>query len=120
MQQESLFEQVVGLTRIEVLKSYDRAFARDAFGQMDESALAFLIRSLDPNGDDLTLEIQTDGTDVADLVWEEMEQSAREDWNAFSYFVVLERTSGKLKALYVSPDWPSAESFAKQRLALLQ
>jgi hypothetical protein len=119
-QQESFLEQNVGQTQIEVLKSYDESFAREAFVQMDESALAFLVRSLDPNGDELTLEMRHNDPDFADAVWEEMRQGAREDWNAFSYFVVVERASGLSKALYVSPDWPSAESFAKQRLAVLQ
>lgn len=44
--QTTFFDEIIGGTRVEVLKSYDEAFAREAFEQMDEDALAFLVRSL--------------------------------------------------------------------------
>ena len=46
-----------------------------------------------------------------------MLDSAREDGNLLSFFVVSEAQNGISKHLYVSPDWPSAEAFAKKRVA---
>jgi hypothetical protein len=52
-----------------------------------------------------------------DFIWEELCKAAREDVrldpSLYSFFVVSEITAGKAKDLFVSPDWPSAEEFAK-------
>ena len=48
-----------------------------------------------------------------------MEQ-AREDGNLLSFFIVNETVGPHRESLYVSPDWPSAEAFAKERLASAQ
>ena len=42
---------------------------------------------------------------------------ARERDNLFSFFVVNEIKGGHSESLYVSPDWPSAEDFAKRYLS---
>jgi hypothetical protein len=46
--QEVFFEQQIGERRIEVLKSYDQAYAREAFKNMDEEALQQLWTALKP------------------------------------------------------------------------
>jgi hypothetical protein len=33
-----------------------------------------------------------------------------------SFFVVVETNAGKAEELYVTPDWPSAEVFARNRI----
>ena len=45
--QEVFLQEQVGDQRIEVLKTYDPAYARDVFQEMDEGALATLWNSLD-------------------------------------------------------------------------
>jgi hypothetical protein len=44
-------------------------------------------------------------------------EHAREDGNLLSFFIVNETNGRHSESLYVSPDWPSAESYAKQRLS---
>ena len=105
-QEETYFDQQVGNKRVVVLKSYDKLFAREAFEQMMPEALEFL---------EGTLNLTSHG-DV-EVLWEGIEDGAREDWNAFSYFIVSETASGPAASIFVSSDWPSAEAFATQRLA---
>jgi hypothetical protein len=45
--------------------------------------------------------------------------AAREDGNMLSFFVVSEATGDSSKGVYVSPDWPSAEAFAKSRVTAI-
>lgn len=120
-QQEIFFEQVTGERRIEVLKTYDRSYAREAFGNMDESAQAYLWSSLgiDENYDPTDLPPRHD-PDSEDFLWEELLEAAREDGNLLSFFVVNEATRNSSKSLYVSPDWPSAEAFARKRATGVQ
>jgi hypothetical protein len=115
----SFLEQTIGNTKVEVLKSYDGAFAREAFDQMDEEALRFLAETLDLDASERHLS-RPDDPDYADSIWEEMNDGAREDWNSFSYFIVAEESAGKTSPLFVSADWPSAEAFAKRRISFLQ
>ena len=51
------------------------------------------------------------------FLWDEMVDQARERDNLFSFFVVNEIKGGHSESLYVSPDWPSAEDFAKRYLS---
>ena len=104
-QQETYFDQRANGKRVMVLKSYDRQFAREAFDRMNAPALKFLQTRLD-------IEERED----TEALWEEMEEGSREDWNAFSYFVVTEAIAGSPASVFVSPDWPTAEAFAQQRL----
>ena len=97
--------------RVQVLKVYDVSYARSCFEEMDESALAFLSKSLDlGNKYDL-------GEHVSSLEWEDVAEEAREDGNTLSFFVVVEESASDSRRVYVSPDWPSAEEFARHRLA---
>lgn len=54
-----------------------------------------------------------------DFLWDELLDSAREYGNEVSFFIVNEIHSVRSESLWVSPDWPSAESFARDRLSLL-
>ena|ERR1700690_1945163 len=112
--QEMFFEQVAGDRRVEVLKTYDRIYAREAFGDMDEAAQAFLWNSLGINEayDAADFPSRQDAGSE-DFLWEELLEVAREDGNLLSFFVVNEANGPRSRSLYVSPDWPSAEAFAK-------
>jgi hypothetical protein len=117
-QQEMFFEQVAGDRRVEVLKTYDRSYAREAFGDMDDAAQAFLWNTLGINeASDATDVPSREDAGSEDFLWEELLEAAREDGNSLSFFVVSEANGPRSRSLYVSPDWPSAEAFAKSRLA---
>jgi hypothetical protein len=113
--QEVFHELVVAGTHIEVLKVYDEAYAREVFGNMGAAARKVLWDSLaiEANFEDAP---NVDDPGAEDFLWDELLESAREDGNQLSFFVVNESTGGKTDSLYVSPDWPSAEAFAKSRL----
>jgi len=115
-QQETFFEQTTGDTRVQVLKSYDAAYAREAFSLMDAEALSFLGHSLHAQGAVSTDLPSPDDEQFADSLWQEVEDGAREDWNSFSYFIVIEKKGSETVARFVSSDWPSAEAFAKKLL----
>jgi hypothetical protein len=117
--QELFFEQVIGSRRIEVLKTYDQQFAREAFDNMDEKAQMHLWNSLKPEDiyDPEGLPTLAGAEDRSAFLWDELIDQAREDWKTFSYFVVNESKADLTKSLYVSADWPSAEAFAKDRMA---
>ena len=109
--QEIFFTERNGNTLVEVLKSYDTVFAREAFEEMDEDSLSFLGKSLDLPTDGVAEEVGPEG------LWEEVQEGARETWNTFSYFVVNKAVDGRSRNLFVSSDWPTAEAFAKHALA---
>ena len=122
-QQELFLEQIIGDRRIEVLKTYDQQYAREAFSNMDELALRSLWNALKPEDiyDPANLPSLDDPNDVSGeaeaFLWDEMVDQARERDNLFSFFVVNEVKGGHSESLYVSPDWPSAEDFAKRHLS---
>jgi hypothetical protein len=117
-QQEMLFEQVAGDRRVEVLKTYDRSYAREAFGDMDEAAQAFLWNSLGINEAYDAADVPSrEDAGSGDFLWEELLEAAREDGNLLSFFVVSEANGPRSRSLDVSPDWPSAEAFAKSRIS---
>ena len=117
-QQEVFFAQTTGERRVEVLKTYDQRYALEVFNGMDEFAQTHLWESL---GMDEAYEsagvAPTRGPVEADFLWEELLDAAREDGSLFSFFVVKEENGTIPETLYVSPDWPSAEAFAKKRIA---
>ena len=121
--QETFFEQETGGRRVEVLKTYDQAYAREAFGSMDDEAQRRLWDVLKPEEiyDPAGLPRLGDPADVNGeaeaFLWDELLEQAREDGNQLSFFVVSETNGSRSENLYVSPDWPSAEAFAKERLA---
>lgn len=117
--QELFFEQENGGRRVEVLKSYDQAYAREAFGSMDEDGQKRLWSVLNPEqtyeSDDLPKLGDPEGEGEA-FLWDELVEQAREEGSLTSFFVVNETVNRQTSCLYVSPDWPSAEAFAKERL----
>ena len=121
--QEIFFEQSVSGARIEVLKSFDQSYAREAFKDMDEEALQRLWEVLKPeeiyDPAELPSLSDLDGEGEA-FLWDELLEQAREDGSLLSFFIVSETRGGRSESLYVSPDWPSAEAFAKRRIASIQ
>ena len=118
--QETFFEQQLGDRRIEVLKTYDQAYAREAFQSMDDDALQRLWASLKPEDiyDPAGLPALNDSAGEGEaFLWDELLEQAREDGSMLSFFVVNETVNRRSESLFVSPDWPSAEAFAKSRLA---
>jgi len=122
--QELFFEQQAGDRRIEVLKSYDQGYASEAFKSMDEAALQRLWDTLKPGEiyDPAGLPKLNAPGDVSGeaeaFLWDELLEQAREDGSLLSFFIVNETTGKHSESLYVSPDWPSAEAFAKERLSV--
>lgn len=100
--------------QIEVIKTYDVAFAKEAFAEMGEDAKAVLGHSLIEDG-----VLDSEGFPFDDdNLWQGLEDGAREDWSSFSYFVVREGNLAP-RALFVSSNWPLAERFAKLRATAL-
>ena len=117
-QQEVFFEHQTGDRRIEVLKTYDQSYAREAFGNMDEVARTHLWKSLGIDEAYEPVDVPHIHTgDGEDFLWDELLEAAREDGSLLSFFVVNESNGTVTESLYVAPDWPNAEEFAKTRLA---
>jgi hypothetical protein len=123
--QEVFFEQTTGSRRVEVLKTYDPSYAREVFSGIDEEATTALAAALKLEKNFEPADIpDPDAIDYDDFLWQELYEAAREDVRddpiLYSFFVVSETSAGKTEDLYVSPDWPSAEAFARKRLIALQ
>jgi hypothetical protein len=120
--QETFFEQENGETKIEVLKTYDRGYAREAFRNMDDDAMKHLWSVLEVEKTYDAAELpplgQPDGQGE-EFLWDELLDSAHEHGNEVSFFIVNEIHGRRSESLWVSPDWPSAERFAKGRLSIL-
>ena len=122
--QEIFFEQQDGDRKIEVLKSYDQVYAREAFSSMNEEGLKHLWSALKPEDvyDPSDLPSLNDPNDLNGeaeaFLWYELLEQSREDGNLLSFFIVNESNGRQSRSLYVSPDWPSAESYAKERLII--
>ena len=121
-QQEIFFEQKTGDRRIGVLKTYDRSYAREVFNRIDGEARESLAEALELRKNYAPEDIpDPDGSDYDDFLWEELCEAAREDVrndpSLYSFFVVSESSPAKHEDLYISPDWPSAEAYAKKRIA---
>lgn len=121
--QETFLQQRSGNKSIEVIKSYDQDYAREAFKNMDDEAQQRLWNTLKPEEiyDPAGLPSLNDPNDVngeaAAFLWDELLEQAREDGNLLSFFIVNEVIDSRSESLYVSPDWPSAQAFANQLLA---
>jgi len=119
--QEVFFEQKTGDRRVEVLKTYDRSYAREVFNGIDSEARDALAAALELEKNYEPADIpDPDGSEYDDFLWDELLEAAREDVrndpNLYSFFVVSEARPAQSHDLYVSPDWPSAEAFAKKRI----
>ena len=121
--QEVFFEQESRGRRVEVLKTYDRSYAREVFNGIGTEARDSLATALELTKNYEPADIpDPHGSDYDDFLWGEVCEAAREDVrndpNLYSFFVVSEARTGEAEDLYISPDWPSAEAFAKARLAM--
>ena len=114
--QEIFLEQKSGLDQFQVLKTYDSTFAREAFLCMDSMALGHLRRALSIDEQYDASEIPIEESDLTDFLWEEMYDSAREDGQMRSFFVVRRTSPSSTSLLYVSGDWPSAETYTQHLL----
>lgn len=112
--QELFFSEIANGRQVEVVKTYDRQFAREVFDLMDDGAKATLRDSLIANG-------TFDSSELPDIdddgLWEGIEEGSREDWQTFSYFVVGKGKDAAADALFVCSDWPTAEAFARGKLS---
>jgi hypothetical protein len=121
-QQETFLIEGANDVVVEVLKTYDHSYAREVFGKVDDEAKKSLAAALEieKNYDPEDVP-DPSGQDYEDFLWEEMSEASVEDVRQSprlcSFFVVTETEAGKSKDVYVSADWPSAEEFAKRRLA---
>jgi Ni/Co efflux regulator RcnB len=113
--QESYLELKRGDDSVSVLKTYDIAFAKEAFDSMDQAALNTLALSLRLEENFEPADIPaSDAVEYGDFLWDALIDSAREDGNVRSYFVVELRSPARgQRLIYVSGDWPSAEAVAK-------
>lgn len=115
LRQETFMTVRNGDETVEVLKTYDEGFAREAFRSMDEDALAHLAQSLNLESLFEAGDIPTPTDEnFEDFIWEAMADGAREDRNTFSYFVVTKTTGRKTEELFVSGNWATAEAYVKR------
>jgi hypothetical protein len=119
-QQEVFFEQQVGDRLIVVIKTYDRSYAREVFGKVDDEAKKSLAAALEiPENYDPEEITDPNGQDYEDFLWGELSEASLEDVRQSprlcSFFVVTETKAGETEDIYISADWPSAEEFAKRR-----
>jgi len=117
--QETFLREAANGIEVEVLKTYDKSYAQEVFRGMSTEALEALAATLNLEGKYEVTDIPApDATDYADFIWDEICEGAIEDVRQSpvlnSFFVVVETIAGKSEELYVSPDWPSAEVFARK------
>lgn len=99
---------------VQVVKSYDESYAREAFRHMDAGALGHLASSLKLASLYDESDIPNPGDEgYEDFIWDVMVEDAREDWKTYSYFVVTRSNGRTVEELFVSADWPTAESFVE-------
>ena len=110
-QQEVFLDETIDGKRIQVIKTYDESYAQEAFRSMSDDAKAFLWKSLKPEELYEAEGLPTEpGEEYDAFLLDELLSEGREEWNTFSYFLVMEAGG---EAVFVSPDWPTAEAFAK-------
>ena len=119
--QEIFLREAANGVEVEVLKTYDKSYAQEVFRGMSTEALEALAATLNLEGKYEVTDIPApDATDYADFIWDEICEGAIEDVRQSptlnSFFVVVETNAGKAEELYVTPDWPSAEVFARNRI----
>jgi len=119
--QETFLREAANGVEVEVLKTYDKSYAQEVFRGMSTEALEALAATLNLEGKYEVTDIPApDATDYADFIWDEICEGAIEDVRQSptlsSFFVVVETNAGKAEELYVTPDWPSAEVFARNRI----
>lgn len=119
--QETFLRETANGVEVEVIKTYDSAYAHEVFRGMSADALKALAATLSLMDKYETSDIpDPDDANYEDFLWEEISVGAIEDVRQSptlsSFFVVVETNAGKSQELYVSADWPSAEAFARNRI----
>ena len=120
--QEKYLSERANDVLIEVIKTYDSSYAREVFRGISEEARSELASALQIGSKYDESDVPEPTTpEYEDLVWEEMSDCAVEDVRQSprlqSFFVVTVTKAGRTEDVYISPDWPSAEMFARNRLA---
>ena len=88
--------------------------SREAFDQMDEKSQGVAKQVLVTNR---LFDSEESEETIDDHLWQGIEEDAREDWNSFPYFIVLERSREANRYLFACPDWPTAERVTKLQLS---
>jgi hypothetical protein len=119
--QETFLHDAANGVEFEVVKTYDKSWARDVYRGMSPEAPEALATTLNLTEKYEAADIlSTDAADYEDFIWKEICEGAVEDVRQSpipsSFFVVVEANAGESQELYVSADWPSAKAFAKERL----
>ncbi|QNI30836.1 hypothetical protein H7849_17165 [Alloacidobacterium dinghuense] len=119
--QETFLKESAGPVTVEVIKTYDRDFAREVFNSMEQDAKETLAQALELSKKFEPEDIpNSNGIEYDDFLWEELSEDSLEDVRQYprqhSFFVVTVNKDGKSQDRYVSTDWPSAESYAKSAL----
>lgn len=117
--QETFLHEAANGVEVEVLKTYDRSYGQEVFRGMSPEALEALAATLNLEEKYEVTDIPApDAADYADFIWDEICEGAIEDVRQSptlsSFFVVVETKDGKSEEMYVSPDWSSAEAFARK------
>jgi hypothetical protein len=88
-EQEIFFSESLNGKHVQVIKTYDSQLAREAFEQMDDNSKSVLKQTLLTEG---VFDFGKPEETTDDDLWQGVEDGAREDWNSFSYFIVLEKS----------------------------
>jgi hypothetical protein len=104
--QEAFFKQRIGAEFFKIIKTYDASLAREAFADMGPLALHHLAESLMIEQQYESNEIPSASVDDPDFLWEELCESAREDGQKCSFFVVSKASKLRRSFRHVSADWP--------------
>lgn len=120
--QETFLREAENGVEVEVLKIYERSYAQEVFRGMGPEALKAVAAALQLFQKYEAKDIPApDTAEYTDFLWDEICDAAIEDVRQFpvlsSFFVVIETIAGKSEELYVSPDWLSAEAFARNLIA---
>lgn len=119
--QEIFLREAANGVEVEVLKTYDKSYAREVFRGMSPEAVETVASTLQLAEKYEVTDIPTsDAAEYTDFIWDEICEAAIEDVRQSpvlsSFFVVIETIAGKSEEMYLSPDWPSAEVFARRRI----
>ena len=120
--QETFLREAANGVEVEVVKTYDKSYAQEVFRCMGAEALEAVAAALQLAEKYEAKDIPApEAAEYTDFLWDELCDAAIEDERQSpvlsSFFVVVETIAEKLDELYVSPDWPSAEAFARSRIA---
>lgn len=113
--QETYLDTPISQGRALVIKTYDVKLAHEIFQGLNEKALERVAEALHLNDLYETEDIpSSESPDYGDFLWETLYDEANEDGQIKSFFIVNREISGQPpEPLYVSADWPSAETFVK-------